>query len=103
MASTSELLAKLLRSHACRTARGQIDQCMGHPLKGTCQEKKVVRKEEEAFFLSRRCGCENGRFYSSSEQPLPYRLFCSRSNLLPTLYGSLRFCFLLKMIPIESF
>jgi hypothetical protein len=23
----------------------------GHPLKGTCQEKKVVRKQEEAFFL----------------------------------------------------
>ena len=22
----------------------------GHPLKGTCQEKKVVRKQEEAFF-----------------------------------------------------
>ena len=63
----------------------------GHPLKGTCQEKKVVRKQEEAFFLRRRCGCENGLFYSSSEQPPPYRLFCSRSNLLPTLHGSLRF------------
>ena len=63
----------------------------GHPLKGTCQEKKVVRKQEEAFFLRRRCGCENGPFYSSSEQPPPYRLFCSRSNLLPTLHGSLRF------------
>ena len=41
--------------------------------------------------MRRRCGCENGLFYSSSEQPPPYRLFCSRSNLLPTLHGSLRF------------
>src|SRR4030067_2998557 len=63
----------------------------GHPLKGTCQEKKVVRKQEEAFFLRRKCGCENGPVYSSSEQPPPYRLFCCRSNLLPTLHGSLRF------------
>src|SRR4030042_6255358 len=62
-----------------------------HPLKGTCQEKKVFRKQKEAFFLRRRCGCENGPFYSSSEKPPPYRLFCSRSNLLPTLHGSLRF------------
>jgi hypothetical protein len=33
----------------------QIRMSMGspikrHPLKGTCQEKKVVRKQEEAFF-----------------------------------------------------
>jgi hypothetical protein len=62
----------------------------GHPLKGTCQEEKPLRKQEEAFFLGERCGCENGPFFSSSEQPPPYRLFCSRSNLLPTLHGSLR-------------
>jgi len=68
-----------------------LAELWGHPLKGTCQEKKVVRKQEEAFFLRRRCGCENGPFFSSSEQPPPYRLFCSRSNLLPTLHGSLRF------------
>jgi hypothetical protein len=48
---------------------GKIAPVGGHPLKGTCQEKKVVRKQEEAFFLRRRCGCENGPFYSSSEQP----------------------------------
>ena len=63
----------------------------GHPLKGTCQEKKVFHKQEEAFFLGEQCGCENGPPFGSSEQPPPYRLFCSRSNLLPTLHGSLRF------------
>jgi hypothetical protein len=27
-----------------------LEGLWGHPLKGTCQEKKVVRKQEEAFF-----------------------------------------------------
>jgi hypothetical protein len=32
------------------TVRAQQQKDGGHPLKGTCQEKKVVRKQEEAFF-----------------------------------------------------
>ena len=46
-----------------------------HPFKGTCQEKKVFRKQERAFFLGEQCGCENGLSNGSSEQPPLYRLF----------------------------
>ena len=72
----------------------------GHPLKGTCQEKKIFRKQEEAFFSGERCGCENGTPFGSSEQPPPYSPFGSRPYLFPTLHGSLRF-FSLKIIAIE--
>ena len=54
-------------------------------------KRKNWSASKKKRFLGRRCGCENGPFFSSSEQPPPYRLFCSRSNLLPTLHGSLRF------------
>lgn len=49
------------------------DEKRGHPLKGTCQEKKIFRKQEEAFFSGERCGCENGTPFGSSEQPPPYK------------------------------
>jgi len=32
----------------------------GHSLKGTCQEKKVIRKQEEAFFLRRDAAARMG-------------------------------------------
>ena len=64
---------------------------VGSPIKRHLSREKSSPQARRSVFLRRRCGCENGRFYSSSEQPPPYRLFCSRSNLLPTLHGSLRF------------
>ena len=41
----------------------------GHPLKGTCQEKKIIHQQEIAFFSWERGGCENGPPSGSSEQP----------------------------------
>ena len=42
----SHFLDKLLNGNL-----GTVLSTGGHPLKGTCQEKKVVRKQEEAFFF----------------------------------------------------
>jgi hypothetical protein len=40
-----------------------------HPLKDTCQEKKIIRQQKIAFFSWERGGCENGPPSGSSEQP----------------------------------
>ena len=64
---------------------------MESPIKRHLSREKSIPQARRSVFLRRRCGCENGPLYSSSEQPPPYRLFCPLLNLLPTLHGSLRF------------
>jgi hypothetical protein len=66
-----------------RGIKGLVHGNRGRPLKGTCQEKKIFREQEEAFFSGERCGCENGTPFGSSEQPPPYK-----SLWLPILFIS---------------
>jgi hypothetical protein len=49
----------------------------GHPLKGTCQEKKIIHQQEIAFFLGNEAAARMGRQVARRSSRPPYRLFCS--------------------------
>jgi hypothetical protein len=63
----------------------------GHPLKGTCQEKKLLCKQEIAFSWEYDAAARMGRQLARRSSRHLIDSFDSPLELLPTLYGRLRF------------